>query len=269
MLQNALGTETHMLNSAAVRDLEPGVSEAVIGALHCPNDGVSDHTAATEAYAAAARRAGAEVRCDTRVGQVETAGGRAQAVVTAAGERIEIGRSLFMLANAGVDGLLGDHLRLPIWSRTFQVLITAPVEGPGVRHLIGHMSRTLAVKGESGNRVMVSGGLPGVWDPVTERGTALDASIAANLADAAAVFPQLAGAGVELADADHLETVSVDGIPVIDTVPGMDNTIYATAWCGHGWAIAPALTEMLAEWGMTWHRPELLAPFAHARFSSS
>lgn len=269
LLQNTFGTETRLLNQSEVRELEPGVSDAILGALYCPMDGVTDHTAATEAYAAAARRAGAQVRTDTRVGQIEYAGDRVVAVVTAAGERISIERGLYMLANAGVQGLLGERLRLPIWSRTFQILITAPVEGPGVSQLIGHMSRTLAVKGEAGNRIMVSGGLPGVWDPATERGTAVAASIAANLADAAAVFPQLEGAEIELADADHLETVSVDGIPVIDNVPGVSNALYATAWCGHGWAIAPAVTEMLATWGLTGRQPDLLAPFSHRRFMAS
>ena len=267
LMQNAFGTETHLLDRTAVRDLEPEVSNAVIGALHCPRDGVTDHTAATEAFAAAAQRAGAQIRTDTRVSGIEQRGERIEAVVTSAGERIEIGRNVYMLANAGVPALFGDRLRLPIWSRTFQVLITAPVKGQGIRHLVGHMSRTLAVKSESGGRIMVSGGLPGTWDPDAERGTAVAASIEANLADAAAVFPMLEGAEIEIADADHLETVSVDGIPVIDHVPGAANAIYATAWCGHGWAIAPAITQMLAEWGSTGKRPDLLEPFSHRRFS--
>ena len=267
LMQNSFGTETHLLDRTAVRDLEPAVSDAVIGALHCPRDGVTDHTAATEAFAEAARRAGAEVRTNTKVVAVERGGERVEAVVTSAGDRVEVGRCLYMLANAGVPQLLGEALRLPVWSRTFQVLITAPVAGPGIRHLIGHMSRTLAVKSEAGGRIMVSGGLPGIWDPVAERGTAVAASIEANLADAAAVFPMLDGAEVEIADADHLETVSVDGIPVIDEVPGAANAIYATAWCGHGWAIAPAVTQMLAEWGLSGQRPAVLAPFSHNRFA--
>ena len=266
LMQNTFGTETHLLDQARVREMEPGVSGAIIGALHCPRDGVTDHTAATQAFADAAGRAGVDIRTNTRAKEIESSGGRVTAVITSTGERIEVGRGLFMLANAGVQSLLGERLRLPIWSRTFQVLVTAPIEGAGIRHLIGHMSRTLAVKAEAGNRIMISGGLPGVWDAEKERGTALESSIAANLADAAAVFPELDGATIELADADHLETVSVDGVPVIDEVPGLANAIYATAWCGHGWAIAPAVTEMLAQWGLSRRKPELLAPFSHQRF---
>jgi sarcosine oxidase subunit beta len=267
LVQNKFGTETRFLTAGAVRELEPGLSSKIIGALHCPADGATDHTAATEAFADAARRAGAEISEDTAGHTLEVSGGRVTGVITAQGERIEVGRRLFILANAGVDALIGDRLRLPIWSRTFQVLLTKPTQSVTVDHLIGHASRTLAIKGEIGNRVMISGGLPGVWDKETERGTALDASIQANFADAVQVYPDLENVGVELADADHLESSAIDNVPVIDVVPGVDNALYAAGWCGHGWAIAPSVTKMLADWGETGARPKLLAPFSHDRFS--
>lgn len=268
-LQNRYGTETRVLDAGAVHDLEPGLSDRIIGALHCPLDGASDHTAVTAAFADAARKGGAEISTDTRVDRLVVAGGRVAAVETACGERIEVGRRLFVLANAGVEHLVADRIELPVWSRTFQVLLTAPGEVTGPRHLIGHASRTLALKAEPGNRVMISGGLPGSWDARTERGSALEASITANLADAVAVYPGLAGMSIEVADADHLEASAIDNIPVIDLLPGADNALYATGWCGHGWAIAPAVTRMLAQWGESGVMAPLLAPFSHARFGTT
>lgn len=265
-LQNRLGTVTHVLDAGAVHDLEPGLSSNIIGALYCPLDGASDHTAATAAFAGAAQKGGAEISTNTRVDRIVVSGGRVAAVETACGERVEVGRRLFILANAGVEHLVADRIELPVWSRTFQVLLTAPGDGAGPRHLIGHASRTLALKAEPGNRVMISGGLPGNWDALSERGSALAASIEANLADAIAVYPALAGTDIEVADADHLEASAIDNIPVIDLLPGTDNAVYATGWCGHGWAIAPAVTRMLAQWGETGVMAPLLAPFSHARF---
>ena len=155
-----------------------------------------------------------------KFGRIELEAGRAAAVVTDQDERISIGRGLFVLANAGVQDLLADRITLPVWSRTFQVLLTKPMETVPLKHLIGHASRTLALKAEAGNRVMISGGLPGTWDPERERGTALDRSIEANLSDAVSVFPAIGQTEVELADADHLESSAIDAIPVIDHVPG-------------------------------------------------
>ncbi len=268
LMQNQHGTETHLLDANAVREREPGVNDAVIGALYCPLDGATDHSAATLAFTEAAQRAGATIREHTKVTRLEFEGDRATGVFTMAGERIAIERGLFVLANAGVQSLIGDRLSLPVWSRTFQVLFTAPFDGLAVRHLIGHASRTLAVKAEAGDRIMISGGLPGQWDPETETGTAVEPSISANFADAISVFPALERATIESADADHLETVSIDNIPVIDLIPGCANAIYATAWCGHGWAIAPTVTKLLAEWATNGQRPALLAPFTHGRFAA-
>ena len=267
LLQNQYGTETHVLNRAQVLDREPQVCDDVIGALYCPLDGVSDHTAVTRAFAGAAHCVGASILEDTGVERLEIEGGRASAVITSNGERIEVDRTLFVLANAGVEALLADRLSLPVWSRAFQVMLTEPLETMPIRHLIGHASRTLAIKEEAGNRLMISGGYPGKWDAERETGSPIEDYVQANLSDAVAVFPGLDGVSVESADADHLESLSVDDIPVIDLVPGTDNAIYAQAWCGHGWAIAPAVTKMLAEWGKDGKRPKLLAPFSHARFA--
>lgn len=267
LVQNQFGTETHFLNAGQVREIEPGLSPNIIGALHCPFDGASDHSAVTAAFAAAAQKAGAEVSEDTRVERLEINGGRVAAVITSTGERIEVGRRLFILANAGVDSLVRERIDLPVWSRTFQVMFTAPSPSFKLKHLIGHASRTLALKREAGDSIMISGGQPGVWDAQVERGTAIEASIAANLKDAVAVYPALEGAEIDLADADHLEASAIDNIPVIDLVPGADNALYATGWCGHGWAIAPSVTQMLTEWGTSGSIPKLLAPFSYQRFT--
>jgi len=267
MMQNRFGAETHLIDGGAVRELEPSLSKKIIAALHCPNDGASDHTAVTNAFADAARRAGAVISEDTRAASIEFSGGLAEAVITDGGERIAVGERLFILANAGVEALVGERVALPLWSRTFQVMVTSPVAGPKLGHLIGHASRTLALKAEDGGRIMISGGLPGFWDARAERGTALPASMSANLADAAAVMPALDGIDIELADADHLESSTIDGIPVIDTLPGAENTLYAAGWCGHGWAIAPALSQMMADWGRSGELDPHLKPFAQARFA--
>ncbi|MFT5508967.1 MAG: sarcosine oxidase subunit beta [Hyphomicrobiaceae bacterium] len=268
LLQNQYGTETHVLGAGQVHEMEPGLSQNIIGALHCPLDGASDHTAVTEAFANAARRAGAEISENTVAQRLEINGGRVDAVVTSNGERIEVGKRLFILANAGVNALVCDRVSLPIWSRTFQVLLTKPMQSKPFKHLMGHASRTLALKSEPDNRIMISGGLPGVWNAETERGTALEASISANLADAISVYPDLAAAEIEVADADHLESSAIDNIPIIDRVSGVDNALYAAGWCGHGWAIAPPLTQMLVEWALTDTRPALLAPFSQDRFGA-
>jgi sarcosine oxidase subunit beta len=76
----------------------------------------------------------------------------------------------------------------------------------------------------------------------------------------------LAGFGVQEATADRWETESIDNIPIIDRLPGAANMLVGTGWSGHGWAISPAITQLLAEWALSGQTPELLRPFHYGRF---
>jgi glycine/D-amino acid oxidase-like deaminating enzyme len=135
-----------------------------------------------------------------------------------------------------------------------------------VRHLIGHAHRRLAVKSTPEGRVMISGGWRGRWNPSTGRGDAQEDQVRGNVAEAAAVYPGLEGARIIEAAADRPESQSVDGIPIIDRVPGIANALFATGWTGHGWAIAPAVCQLLATWAYSDDAPALLRPFAYSRF---
>ena len=113
---------------------------------------------------------------------------------------------------------------------------------------------------------MISGGRSGSWDPATRTGTPIQKEVDLNVADAVATYPTLEGIQIETADTNHLEAESIDHIPIIDSLPGNANMLYAVGWTGHGWAIAPAVAEMMADWVLKGTKPKLLEPFAFSRF---
>lgn len=265
-LQSRLDTPTRLLSEPELREIEPGLSPAVKAAVFCPEDGVADHGATTRAYAAAAKAAGAEICEGIAARRLVTRGDRVAAVETDQGEEIGFSGTLFLLANSGVKELVTPWLGLPTWNLPFQVLLSRPLADNPVRHLVGHASRTLSLKREAVGRLMISGGRPGRWDPAQDRGETIPEEVTANVADAVAVYPALEGLEIEVADAGHLEADSIDGIPIVDRVPGLTNVIFATGWSGHGWAIAPAVARLLAAWSLEAERPALLAPFAYRRF---
>lgn len=265
-LQTRLGIPTEFLGEEDTRALEPDVASCVKAALYCPGDGVAFHARTTRAYAAAAVAAGATIREGVVVDRLVTRDGRVVAVATADGDEIPVDGTLLILANSGVRSLVAPWLDLPTWNVAFQVLVSKPLTVNPVRHLVGHASRTLSLKREPDGRLMISGGRPGRWDADTGRGTPIPEEIAANVADAVAVYPSLDGIEIETADTDHLEADAIDAIPIIDQVPDNPHVIYAAGWSGHGWAIAPAVTALLAEWVLDGTRPDLLIPFSFARF---
>ena len=265
-LQNQLGTTSHLLHEGEVRQYEPNVGPAVIGAIYCPADGTADHAKTTQAYAAAARAAGAVIQEGVKATRIEDDGRRATAVLTSEDERLVVEKGLFVLANSAVSALLVDRLTLPVWNMALQVLVSEPIAEVPTKHLIGHAHRSVAIKEEPGNRIMISGGHTGAWDEKSQTGAALPSAVEANVADAVAAYPSLAGLKIEVADVSHLEAFSIDLVPVIDRLPGLDNAFFATGWTGHGWAIAPTVSNLLVEWAREGRQPELLAPFAYERF---
>ncbi|MDH3740504.1 MAG: FAD-binding oxidoreductase [Hyphomicrobiales bacterium] len=267
-LQSAMGIPTEMVYGDAVRDYEPQVCDQVCAAMICPGDGVADHTATTHAYIAAAQAAGAVVDEGVTAARLVCEGSRATAIESADRRRYPVAGNLFILANAGVSALVADHIDLPVWNNAFQVLLSAPLDDVPIRHLVGHAHRTLSLKSEPGNRIMISGGYQGRWDYERQIGQTVASEVAANVADAVAAFPGLAGIEIEVADAGHLEAVSIDHVPIIDRLPGLDNVYFATGWTGHGWAIAPAIAALLATWALDGDAPSELAPFAMNRFTA-
>lgn len=273
-MQSQQGISTEFLEGGVVREMEPFVSEQVQAALYCPKDGIADHTATTRSFAKAAMGAGAQIRENTAITALEHAGDQVQAVITNTGERIPVYKELILLANSAVHPLLQNtfDLTFPIWHWLPQVMLTEPVEPMPLRHLIGHASRVLAMKPhsesqESQAQIMISGGWRGQWNEVVGKGETLPDQVAGNLAQAVTVYPCLEGTQISEADASRLETFSVDGIPIIDKVAGIENLFYGTGWSGHGWAIAPAVARLLADWAWNGARPELLRPFAYGRFA--
>ena len=267
-LQNAFGIKTHMVAGTELETLEPQLSPSVKAAAYCADDGVANHSATTRAYAAAAQRLGVEVRTFTQVVNILVNADRAVGVETDTGEQIHAERGVLVLSNSTVATLLSPWVRLPIWNGCFQVLVTQPLKTQPVRHLIGHVRRTISIKSEGTDRLMLSGGWRGVWDAERQEGEPLQDQIDGNVREAFSLYPSLKDLAVDIADTSHQESVTVDALPIIDQPKGLSNLWYGTGWCGHGWAIAPVIAEHLASWALGAGRPPLLAPFNAARFEA-
>ncbi len=267
-VQTALGVPTRHLDARAVHDVEPGLSDRVLGALHAPLDGTADHEATTRAYAAAAERAGVVIRRGARAVSLVRRGDRVTALTLASGEVIDTPGQVLLVANGGTAPLVAQATgqALPIWTIYPQVVVSTPAAVAPFQSYVGHLHRPVALKMVPGTAVMLSGGWRGRLSAETGRGETIPASVTGNWADAIAVFPAIASLAVATATADRAETNALDHVPIVDRLPGLDNTLVACGWTGHGWAIVPAVAPLLAAWALDGRRPDLLAPFALSRF---
>lgn len=270
LTQTRLGTPSEVLSQEQTLEREPELSRSIIGAIYCPQDGVCDHTFATQQFAAEAVKAGAVIRRRAKVVEIIAEGGRATAVKLADGEVITIEDQLVLTANIGTQVLLNPHLqeqeKAPLWHLIPQMhYVTNPLNKK-INHLLSHAHRKLAVKQNLDGSLMLSGGSSvsyteeGLWQGSLS-------SMANNITSAIMTFPFIDNSTFIKADASRVDTVSVDGIPVIDRPQGLSNTLYGYGWCGHGFAISLGITQFMSEWLLSGERPAALEPFSAARFS--
>ena len=115
---------------------------------------------------------------------------------------------------------------------------------------------------------MVSGGWRGTIDPTTGAPVAVEAQVQGNWQEAIYLYPELAEHEIDAVSVERAESRCIDGIPIIDRVPAISNGYFGVGWCGHGWAIAPAVARQLASWICSGVKPSQLAPFALERFGT-
>lgn len=271
-MQQQQGIPTQLLSGAELREIEPYISENVIAAIYCPNDGVADHTQTTRSMANAAQKHGAIIQENAKVTGIERSGNTVDAVIaTINGEetRISVDKQLILLSNYHILPFVQEHLgiTLPLWRMLPQVMALQPIDPMPMTHLTGHAHRTLAIKPLLDNRVMISGGWHGKWNEELAVGKPIPEQVEGNRQEAVAVYPSLHDVPVDKAYTDRVELVSIDHIPIIDYLPGADNMLIGVGWSGHGWAISPAVGKLMAEWILTGRQPDLFIPFTYRRFT--
>lgn len=226
-IERAAGVPVEILGAADLRAIAPYLDGGLIGGAFCAGEGKADPLAATPAFAAAARRLGAEIRIHAPVEALEAVPGgylvttpagpiRAARVVNAAGA--EAGRIARML---GMD--------LAIEGFPLQVAVTEPV-APLVRHLVYSAAGKLTLKQMGNGTCLIGGGWP---SRRVARGLAVDpASLSANMRVATAVVPALAGARIARTW-PAIVNGTADWRPLIGEAPGRPGFFLALfPWMG-------------------------------------
>lgn len=243
--QRAAGVPVQLASAEDVRRLAPGIAPAALGGVHCPIDGQAEAMAAVHAFAAAARRSGARVEEGVGAAGFAVEGGRLAAVLRTDGRRQPCDVAL-VAAGAWTAPLLAPlGVTLPLATRSLQMLLTAPVRR-GLEPVVSAFERALSLKQLAGGAYLIGGGWPGrIVDEAENRWEVLDDSVRGSLAVAREVYPPLGDCPLE-SSWTGLEAFTPDGLPLLGPVPGIDGLLVAAGFCGHGFALAPAVGDVLA-----------------------
>lgn len=242
--QRALGLDIVLVEGQELHDLVPGIAPHIVAGTYTANDGHANPTLTTQAFAAAAKREGAEIRSGVRVAGFTRSGHRITGVTTTDGDLS--GDHVVLATGAWTrDALAPLGVDVPIVPAGLQMILTKRMPKL-LRQVVGAHGRGLSLKQLRDGNYLIGGGWPGDVDMVTGVGRTREASIAGSMDTASSIFPVLRDAGIERSWVG-VEGICADEVPIIGAVPGYEGMIIAAGFSGHGYALSPITGQLVAE----------------------
>ncbi len=256
--RQADGVDTHLLSADELRQLEPAVASGFIGAAYTPGDGHVNPFLLTHAYAAGAKRRGAEIRLGAEAIRIEIADDAVAGVLTQSG-LIRASR-VVVAGGAWSDSLLAPlGITIPVRPGRGQMLVTESLPSLTARAL---RTPQIAIRQDVHGHVFIGSA---VEDIGFNRDVTLP-MLSRFCRLASAVVPALAEARIIRTWAG-LRPMTPDSLPIIDTVPGVDGLLLATGHSRTGLTYAAVSAWLLAQL-IADGRTELpLDPFRLDRFA--
>ena len=250
--QAAKGLQIELLDIEKAREIAPALSGEFLLASWCPTDGHADPSRSVEGFKKAAERVGVTFRTNTIVTGIHTNtvnGCRRFHAVKIGGESIPAGNA--MLATGVQTNLLlaGLGVHIPMTTPLVSAFQTTPV-ATSLGPVIGVANGDLAVRQQIDGRLRFTGGAeqlnanldlsgdyPAVYPPA--------ASIARVISSVSSVLPFISHTPICRIWGGLLD-LTPDALPVLDCVPSIDGLYIAAGFSGHGFGIAPAVGEAMA-----------------------
>lgn len=239
--ERAAGLEVELVDAATARRLAPMLSPAVLGGTWTAGDGQADPRRTTGAFQRAACRHGA-VYLEEEVREFVPSGRGLE--IRAGAETVNARRTV--LAAGSWTPALARRLgvRLPVRIEGLQMLLSDA--GPErLAPTVGAEGRPLSFKQLADGSFLIGGGWRADVDEETHGCRLREDSIEGSRRTATELLPGFAGHRVVDAWCG-LESVSIDGVPLVGPLPGVEGAYLATGFCGHGFQLSPALGEAVA-----------------------
>jgi len=248
-MQRRIGINASILSVDEVQALEPALdAQGIVCGAYEPDGGYADPALAASAFAESAERLGATLLRKTRVTGLTIAAGRVTGVVTTVG-------AISSPTVVNMAGVWGDEIaamagaRIPMRiSRHPVVIVQRPPRWRTPTPVWLDLAAGWYYKPER-QAVMMVGSLADTEDEVDREDHATTPTFQEIEEFSAAIlsrFP-IMGEGAAQGGWAGLYDVTPDWQPVIDRLPHADGLYAACGFSGHGFKIAPAVGEAVAE----------------------
>jgi sarcosine oxidase subunit beta len=259
---------SYLADNAAVRAVAPALSPEVLAASFCPSDGHADPLKTVQAFAAAARRAGATIREECAALALRVQHGRVVGVETADGF---LAAGHVVLANGihAPELLAPTGLKLPIRAALVSVMQTVPLP-PMLAQVFGTAAADCAGRQQVDGRLRVTNsgdawlGDAARWTPESILPTVHN--LASIITRVGHILPAFREARIARFWGGLID-ITPDALPVIDNPDAVAGLTVAAGFSGHGFALGPITGRLIADLA-TANRPRLdLSAFRLARFA--
>lgn len=240
---NQLGVPTRLMTPKEIGDMVPGINLAgVIAGAFCPTDGTAYPYAVLWGYAEALKKRGVELHTLTEVTRVRKERGEHYTIETTNGTLTS--PRILNVAGAyskDIAAMLG--ISIPTQPYRHEIAVTEPLKAflePMVISPKKGYYFSQSMRGE------IVGGIGDAHEQSSyNTGSSADFlfKYAAALRE---VFPSLGKARI-MRQWAGLYDVSPDARPIIGTVDGVDGYYHACGFSGHGFMLAPAISNLMAE----------------------
>ena len=262
-----LGTRIEMVDRAQIREIVPS--------LHMPEDarypiraglwhedgGTARHDALAWGYASRAQELGVEVHQGTEVTGVRVAKGRVMSVETSHGT---ISAGQVVQAVAGMSSVVAKMagITLPIRTYPLQAMVTQPLK-PFLDPLVSSSALHVYLSQSARGEVVIGGGA----DPYELYAARPTLETKEGLAmHTLELFPFLADVRI-LRQWAGITDMTPDYSPIMGTSP-VANYWLDAGWGTYGFKATPASGKYMAQAIASKQVPDILAPFALARFET-
>ena len=250
-MQQELGIDTRVISAAEAAELAPMISVTEGEAMAWePQSGYADAYQVTASYAKRAREMGAEIVMRNPAGEIRISGGRVRAVVTEQGG-VETPVAVVAAGPWSRRFLSGIGVDIPLSTVRHQVaMVTRPLvdltTGQLPSHpIVGDIAQSFSFRPEGTGLTLVGFG---------EEEAEVDSyNQGVDMAGVADVMERLIRRMPQMADSyfrggwSGLFTVTPDWHPILDRVPGIEGLYCAVGFSGHGFKLAPAIGQGMAE----------------------
>ncbi len=239
------GLDMRMLDANEVREMNPFLSDEVIGASWCPTDGHANPLRTTLAFYRRARELGVRFISGVQVTGVRKLHGRACQVATTMG--LYEGDDVILAAGLGTRTLAASvGIDVPMHGLLIEALVTE-MEPTMFPQMLGTADADFYGH-QTAHGSFVFGGDSGL-----EEANGYAGGVPTSSVTAPAICRSIMKYVPRLADAKIVRTwsgwedESADGVPVISSIDEVPGLTIACAFTGHGFGISPIVGRLVAE----------------------